>query len=695
MPHLDGPRSARWTLALILAASLAAPVASAWSVDRTAPDPIQANFAAWTTDLVPSAFPGNAAAAVTSAVGCALGDVTGDGIADLLVLVADPAGGVQRLQALAGPGFEQVVWQKASSLGQVLQCAPDLDLDGTLDPILHTLGETTGAAAAGATDQVRNQVQQVLDGASGAALVGRVGAEQVTGVAAPVAGAAAGAAQQATSTLLPAAAGAAAFLQTEATTALLPIPAGVPLPLPIDQLTATATAAAELQILDSAGAVVATISIEEAGVQPLALAPVPLTGGLPDIAVLTNALSPVQEAAAGVPELALYAADGTLAWATQLPASTGLPILLPQAGDLNLDGVGDLVVTTVQQGVETAPGAAFHVLSGVDGSILFDSGPAVSGLLAALPLGELPDGAALLQVASQGTSASADLALSALDGTGKVLWSVDVSGLAVPVNTVLDEHTGDLVGFTDLTGDSVPDVAVAVQEGTGLALQVIDGLSGEVSVTASVADADRIVPVAVGLAGSAASAASGAAGQVAGLAGSAADGVQEVQAGATSALLALGTSATSATLTLIDPLTGAVEWVATAPVPANAALSGLSAEVAGDLDADGVQDLLVTASYNQTGSGQSAARGDGRSAQDTAEGHPGSVTAVSGGSGETLYAASAEPSGPEPLAYDTSANVGSASSDDGDGDKGIPFVGPGPVALALVLALGLASRRRR
>ncbi len=379
----------RWTLALLLAACLAVPAASAWSLaPPTSQGLVQSS--AWTTDLAPRAFPGNAAATATSAIGCALGDISGDGVADLVMLVSDPASGVQRLQALAGPDFEQVLWQKVSTLGQVLQCAPDLDLDGTLDPIVHSLGEAAGPAAAGAVDQTRNQVQQVLDGASGAALLGRVDAQTVTGLAAPVQGAAVGAAQQATSTLLPAAAGAAAYLQTQATTAALPIPTGLPVPpLPVDALTATVTAAAELQVLDAAGAVVATISIDQPGVQPLAIAPVPLTGGLPDVAVLTSAVSPVQEAAAGVPELALYAADGSLAWATQLPASTGLPILLPQAGDLDLDGVGDLIVATVQDGLETAPAAAYHVLSGVDGHILFDSGAAVSGLMTARPCSRL------------------------------------------------------------------------------------------------------------------------------------------------------------------------------------------------------------------------------------------------------------------------------------------------------------------
>jgi hypothetical protein len=697
MRHALRSRSSRWTLALFLAGALAVPASSAWSLDPVdaSAGPLAASggtSTAWTTDLVPRAFPGDAARALTSAVGCALGDISGDGVADLLVLVSDPASGVQRLRALAGPGFQEVVWEKASTLGQVLQCAPDLDLDGTLDPILHTVGDATGAAAGGVTDQASKQVQQVIAGASGLAMVGRTATDAVTGAAVPVAGAAAGAAQETASTLLPAATGASAFLTTEVTKGGLPIPIPGDLPIPVDALTTTVTSTAELQVLDAAGAVVATISIDEAGVQPLAMAPLALTGGLPDVAVLTSAASPAQEAAAGVPKLALYAADGTLSWATELPASTGLPILLPQAGDLDLDGVGDLIVTSVQQGVETAPGAAYHVLSGVDGSILFDSGPAVEGLVSALPLGQLPDGAALLEVAS---TAGSQLALSALDGAGNVLWSIDIDGLAKPVNGVLDEHTGDLVGFTDLTGDAVPDVAVAVQEGSALALQAIDGLTGRIAWNATIPEADRIVPVVAGLSAAAAGAASGAVRAANSLRGSAQDAVAEVQSGGTAALLALGTSATNATLTLVDPLTGAVQWVATAAVPATAKLSHLTAQAAGDLDGDGAQDLLVTAHFNVTGDGDPAGSRRSAAADADEDGtQAGSVTAVSGQSGQTIYAASAAP-GTAALDYGSSDAAASSSSGDDDGDKGIPGTGLGPTLLAIAFGGALLVRRRR
>ncbi len=658
-----------------LAVVLLAPTAAAWTLPPVPSGPARPLGAAWTTDLTPSAVPGDVGATLAASVGCAIGDVSADGTADLVVLVSDPASGVQTLQALAGPEFATVVWEKSSSLPQVLRCAPDLDLDGTLDPIVETLGETTGTASSGVADQAQRQVQQVLDGASGVVLIGRTATESATGVAGPAAAGAAGAAQEAASALLPAAAGAAAVLQTEVTTAMLPIPAGVP--LPVDMLSATITQSAQLQVLDAAGAVVTTVSIDEAGVEVLAMAPLSLTGGLPDVAVLTRALGPVEEVATGIPELAMYASDGTLAWATELPAATGVPVLLPQAGDLDLDGVGDLIVSSVQQGVETAPAAAFTVLSGVDGQVLFDSGDAVAGIMAALPLGPLPDGAALLRVAT-GTAGS--LALSALDGTGQVLWSVSVDGLAEPANAVLDAHTGDITGFTDLTGDAVPDIAVAVAGSAGLELQAINGLTGEVAWNLTLPGIDHVVPVVV-------QAAATAAGQAQAAAQLAQGTVADVQAGATSALLALGSQGQQATLMLIDAAAGKVQWAAKGIVPLGSTLTHLAVDLAGDLDGDGLQDLLVSATFAGPGSS------DGFAVAQSNAGPADSVTAVSGDSGATLYTASAETNGPGLEFEETTAPASESTSSSGAERDGIPA--PTPALLALAVLIGALLRRRR
>lgn len=687
-------RSLTCTALLLLAA--VAP-ASAWTLAAPTPvqpDAQQAAIAAWTTDLSPSAFPGDAVAAVQGAAACALGDVTGDGIADLAVLV-ESAGGQVQLEARAGPDFEEVVWQLQTSLERVMTCAPDLDLDGTLDPIIRTLGEVQGQGGA-AADQARSIVQQTLDGASGAALVGRVDTETVTGAAAG----GVGAAQQATSILLPAAEGAVAVLQGTSSQALagLPIPSpdslpvALPVPIPTD-LTVVASQAVQLDILDISGAVVATVEVAEAGVQPLALAPVQLSGALPDVAVLSQVTGPVREAAGGVPELALYAADGTLAWATQLPATTGLPILVPNAGDLDLDGVGDLIVTTVTQPLEAAPGATYTVLSGVDGAILFTSGPAVSGLLAALPLGQLPDGPALLEASLADGATS--LTLQALGATGSVLWSVDVDRLAFPVNTVLDPYTQDLLGFTDLTGDGIPDVAVAsnLTDGSGgLHLQAIDGVTGDLAWEADIPQAQEVVPVVIGLSQVAEGAAGDVAGNVTevadlpGLEG-ATDAVQEATTGTASALLAKGSSQANATLTLIDGLTGEVAWTSTADL-GGVPLTELGAQVAGDLDGDQVQDLLVTAERTVND-----AAGSGQRWTTASTGSPSTATAVSGATGQTIWTEGTRNSG-DGSGLEFESELGPAS-DDAEEVSGNDTPALGPIAVLAAFVLVAFARRRR
>jgi hypothetical protein len=654
--------------------------------------------------------------AVPSAAACALGDVTGDGVGDIVVLASatagaaggGAAGAATSLQALAGPDFTQVVWQKASDLQRVLRCAPDLDLDGTLDPIVSTLGPVTSTAS-GQVDSTRQVVQQTLQGASGAALVGRVDPAAVTGAA--TGGLQAG--QAAASALLPAAQGAAAYLQASATGAATQLPAQVAgaLPLPLGSVTATAQQAAQLQILDVTGAVVSTVSIDEAGVDPLALAPVQLTGAIPDVAVLSqSALSPVQEATASVPQLALYAADGTLAWSTQLTASTGLPLLVPNAGDLDLDGVGDLIVTSVEQplssaaqassAVKAAPGAAFSVLSGVDGHMLFSSGPAVAGLVAALPLGQLQGAASLLKV--EQVQGAASLTLSALDGAGSVLWSVDVDGLAKPANLALDPYTGDVLGFTDLTGDAVPDVGVAVQQGKDLLLQAIDGATGAIAWNVTVPDATEVVPVVVGAAqavGSAAGAASASASvgvaQHPGLSGST-DQVQEAVSGASAALLAYGHTATNATLSLVDTASGALAWTSVASLPPTFDLGSLDVQAAGDLNGDQVQDLLVTALANVSAGGQSGARSQWSSgsaaAAGDAEAPVATVATVNGATGDTMWSNSTAAGAPQSL--DFQGDVAPASAGTSEPDKGAPAPAL-PLVVAVVALAAVAMRRRR
>ena len=688
-------------LALLAVAGLVAlaPSVSAWSLAPEPPVPststpdFDAVRHAWTLGMAPSAFPSDLSNAALATTGCALADVSGDGVADLLVLVTDPVNGTAQLRALAGPTFQDVLWRQSSTLDRVLRCAPDLDADGQLDPVLQLLGNATGASSGPAVDEARQQVQRILDGATGQALVGRVDPSSTTGAAAG----SAATAQSTVSALMPAAEGTAAYLQTQASTMLAQAPAQVP-PVPgappLDTLGGNVSEAASLQILDEAGAVLSEVSIAEAGVQPLALSPVPLTAALPDVAVLTRAGGGAAAAAGGVPQLALYAADGTQAWVRELPPSSGIPVLLPRAGDLDLDGVGDLIVSTAHTGSDAMPGAAYQVLSGVDGHTLFDSGPAVTGLVAAVPLGDVGDGPAVLQAMAD--SASDNLTLSALDGAGDALWSVELDALAVPVNAAIDPFTGDVLGFTDLTADGVPDVAVATQAAQGLVLQAVDGASGSVAWARTLADVDRVVPVDIPVAAvqDAAARAQQAAGDVA----SAAKGqVEDVRSGAQSALLAFGNTSTGAVLQLVDPLTGQVQWASNATLQAASRLSHLDVQAAGDLDADGIQDLVVTASFGPAVArvNTTAATADGRmwrpTAGNSSDGTGSAVATVSGASGQGTWTNVTESEGgAEPLRFQASSTAASASATK-DG-KDAPAVAPVVLALGVV---GLATLRRR
>jgi hypothetical protein len=650
---------------LLLALLLSAPGAAAWTLglpgtEPPAPAVSQPQAAAdwaWTFGMARSVAAGMPAA-VTGAAACALGDVNADGVGDLVVQVKDATGGGTHLTALAGPRFQTALWTTASSATRVLECAPGLGADHVADPILRTVGAATAGAAqaAGAADFSAQQVLQVLDGATGTALMGRSHLDAATGSAQSVAGAALGVGQSATATLLPAAAGAEAFLRTTVKQASA---ASGLAALPVGALTSTVQATAHLDVLDAAGAVVASVNLDQAGQLPLALAPLPLSGKLPDVAALTmQAASPVEQAAGNLPTLALYAADGTLAWSRSLAPTTGVPLLVPRAGDLNLDGVPDLIVTTVQQGVQTAPAAAFQVLSGLDGSTLLSSGAAVNGLVAALPLGHLPAGPALLKV--QRLAGEASTTLSALDATGRQIWSAQVSSLARPVNQVLDPYTGDVLGFTDLTKDGVPDVAVAVQQGTSLALQALDGATGKLAWAATIPDATSALPLALSAAGQ-------ARGQVLAAA-----------SGAPAHLLAIGGSATAPVVTLVDAASGKVAWTAHLALQAGRSAANVTAQAAGDLNADGIQDVLVTVP--------------------SATGAPSTVVALSGATGTALWSASTDAAqalpgvqvtaqpGPAPVVLPASQAAATVKA-------GAAPLAPAVLALALVAAAGRRLRR--
>ena len=635
----------------LLTLAMSAPAASAWNL---------------TSDAAPLPLigPADAVSNVHGAVACALGDADLDGNADLVLRTVDAAGKAH-LQALAGPHFLHAIWSHAISAKALLECAPDLGVDHVADPILRTAGEAVDAAG-GASQQVQVALQ-TIDGATGAVAVTRSITEKATGATAAV-----GAVRdQALGTLRPAAAGALAEVTTQATTATALLPAD----LPLGGLGLQTASSATLRIIDSAGQVAGTVSLDQPGVDPLALVPL-AAGGLPQVAALTSqAVADVQGAAAHVPTLSLYNPDGTLAWATDLAATTGVPMLLP-AGDLDLDGVPDLLVETVTGSVSDVPAAAFTAVSGLDGRVLFET-QAVAGSVVAIPLGTLEKGTALLQVAQD--TADGAMHLSALDSAGSAVWSAEAAATAFPANLALDTFTGDLGGFTDLTGDGLPDVGVASLANSSLDLSVLDGATGKVAWATQLAGASQVMALASAADPHQATALAGHASQtLANVAGQASD---LVAAGADGALK----------LSVIQGKDGQLEWSASAPLAEGVGI--LALQSAGDLDADGRADLLLT-----VGPVSAKAGADAGSATGALEGVQ--TYALSSATGATLFAASAA---------GTAANAtsGLLAFVVAQGPAFVPVAaapvhgaaeaapGAGPLVLVAVLGLAVLTGRRR
>jgi hypothetical protein len=645
----------RLVAAISVSLLLTAPSALAWNLSQE-PSSLPAPIAAWTTDLLPQAA--NVHGAKQSAA-CALGDVNGDGVHDLLVRVRAAPSSPPQLLALAGPDLQTPIWQVATKAERVLQCAPDLDRDGLSDPV--TVVANAQAAGSAAAGQSVDRAMQVIDGATGDILIKRQHKAMGQGAKAGTVSAS----SNTTADLMPAAAGAEAFIKTEVQRSIL---TGLPAALPVDQVTTTARRAAQLDLLSATGTVEGVIRIDQPGVDPLAMAPIPVGQGLPDVGVLTaKTASPVQEATQRVPMLSRYNPDGTLAWARELEATQALPMLVPRAGDLDLDGVQDMVVENVPVGVAAGATSQFQVLSGIDGRTLFQSGAPVMGLAAALPLGMLPSGQPALLSATQATQSS-KLTLAALDGAGAVVWTLDVDAGSIPINVRPDAYTGDPLGFTDLTGDGVPDVGVASRKGSDLAITAINGATGAISWTQTLADVDRVVAAPRTNLGQ----------------------IHSTAATVPSDLFAIQNMSKGVGLGLVMGATGKIIWTVRGAIPA-VADADLELDAAGDLNKDGVQDVIATVS----------ARVGGRLAQDAEESSPNqtgsgaAAYALSGADGSTLWSNSTDGSGTAPT---LDAQRGEGFEERAEELEATQEKGRAPgLALVIVIAvLGtLALRRRR
>lgn len=646
----------RWTVGFCIALILAWPSATAWTLDTPTTDSISAEARAWTDTAPRAGSPaGPYASGAEAAITCALGDVNGDDFGDLLVLLRETADGPLLTQARAGPDFTTVLWEVPSTAERTVRCAPDITGDGVADPVTSLASQADGGSGA-VDDRSVDRAMQVVDGTTGDALMHRQHQDSHQGTGSGEAGVAAN--SSATAQLLPASASAQAYLQTEVQQSSL---TGLPGALPVTSLTGTARETAEMQLLNAQGAVVGTINIDEPGVDPMAMAPVPIGTGLPDVAVLTaKTATPVEEATERVPTLSRYNPDGSLAWSVDLDATQGVPMLAPQAGDLNMDGVQEIIVTTAESGVQARASAQYQVLSGLDGQALFDSGAPADGVVAALPLGSLPDGTPAL-LSAQEVSGAGNLTLTALDASGEAAWSVDVQSGAAPINLARDAYTGDPVGFTDLSGDQVPDVATAIAESEGLVVTAVNGTSGAVDWTTTVTGAERIVPVSA--------VADARAAVTAGVAASPTD------------LLAIGTDSAGQVMTLVHGASGEVVWRVTAQIPEETELASVAAQAAGDLDADGIQDVVATVTLNtSTGVGQS-------------------IHVMSGFNGSTSWSAPVDPTqavadlssetGP---AFEERAQAASGGEEEGGDSPSVPTMA---LVATLVAAAVVARRLRR
>lgn len=588
--------------AFLVLTVVAAPSAGAWVFPSTEPT-LDPATAAWTTAFArPLVIPPDVSGIAMSAAACALGDVNGDAIDDILVRVKETADGPPRLKALAGPDFTTVIWQVATTGDRVLQCAPDLSLDGIGDPVTTLASSAAGGAGAPVENQAVDRAMQVLDGATGLNVIQRQHQDQQTSGGSSSGGTGVSANSSATANLLPAAAGAEAYVQVEIQQSqLLGLPGG----LPVGDVTATARSTAELQLLDAMGGVQGTVTIDDPGVQPLAMAPLPVGAGLPNVAALTaQTLSPVEEAASQVPTLSLYNPDGSLAWAVQLDATEGLPVLVPRAGDLNLDGIQEIIVENAQTGVQAAGSAQYLILSGIDGTELLNSGAPIDGLMAALPLGALPDGVPGVLSIEQ-VSGAGSITLKALSASGQVAWSADIAAGSIPLNARLDAYTGDPLGFTDLTGDGLPDIGTAVREADALVLTAINGTTGSIAWNVTLPNVSEVLPFSPA---------------------STLKTLSSAVPTVPSDLLAIGVPDAAPALTLLDGATGEVVWTVTGALPSRVATVQVTATAAGDLNKDGVMDLLAMLSM-----GAGAASFD-------------SIYALSGSDGSTLWSNATEPS---------------------------------------------------
>lgn len=641
----------------------------------------------------------------------AAGDLDADGVDDLILQSVDLQNGFTTLQAVSGAAPQQVLWSLAPNLGSIPQVVGDLDGDQVTDLVLgQTIDQASsqvqevGSAAAGTAEAQGAFLFQTLSGASAAGSFGvqLATSTHVTGADLGVVEMLQAGGQHVEQTT--------GFVQASGTGALHQVEqtvqttqASLLQALPLHRLTQV-EADAVLSVLSATGAVRGQIPLQDPGVNPLMIAGPDLDlDGLADTAIMQiQKVSPVQEASTIVPTISTYTgATVDLAWEATMDPLAGLPLLVPDVGDLNGDGTLELAYHAIEAVPGSDPsGTALTILDGATGEVM-GTAQAATGLLIAAPLGGDITGDAQAELLLLEGTVEAITHVAVAGADLEPIWGIDIPADVAPLNLVKDPFTGAVEGLSDLTGDGVPDLAVATAStvgplqsngtasagGQGFELTLYNGLDGSVvwSTAKDAVLAAQAVPGMVqnGSAGVAMVVAEG--GQVL------ENGLQE---------------ATGASLLLLQAVDGAeilrlplVDAEVLASLGDSLALQA-TVQAAGDLDTDGVEDVIVRLQtvVDDAQTAVVSVQGEAMAASERAFDQ---VYAVSGRTGEVLQqdiAASAELSAE--LGLNGTLPVGDvepleayAAQSVEPGANGTPALGVPAVLAAVALALVLVRRR--
>jgi hypothetical protein len=655
------------TLLLTLALALSFPTAAALQL-HTPQLPVPEEVTAWngrSSPDLPASFgdvPDLSGVGRPLAFVSAIGDVNKDGKADVLLERLDPVLGTASYVIAAGPDLQKTLWAATGSPGRLLEVGPDLNGDGILDPISVAASASVqslplaaaGGVSAGQLSAVGDLAFRPLAGATGQAFFAlnmATGTLTRQASALPVGqipGLATGTVSTVYGTLAPAGLGTLMAVTERVNTThgglagALPIAVpSLPLPVPLPVGLNDVDADAVIQLMDLAGKVRSTIPLQQLGSNPLAVDAADLNlDGVPDLLVLAaDKVSQVEEGGLVRPVVSAFGGTGGQAlWSVAMTPIHGVVSVVPNVGDLDGDGTLDLAYTELKTATDAAAGASqqagrLAVLSGATGAILGETTLAGSAVTA-VPLGNVVGGSAAQALKVTQALGGGAMTLEAVDSHLKTLWTLSLPQAATPLNEVLDRFTGAVTGFTDLTGDGKPDIALALPAGSGsgsLKVEVVSGVDGKMAWSQAYE--------AVGALALLAHPVSGRAGDL--LAVVQAPGATIASQAGTTVATGLG-AARSLDLTLVRALDGVPVWrLPLEPQQALGALGQAAAiapqvSLAGDLNGDGTQDIVVRLEHRLTGNGTTLAL----------HGHADAVSAdavthtriLSGQDGATLWA---------------------------------------------------------